>query len=96
MYLTAATVYLPATKCAWQMLLYLTAAAVPGSFYRVGELAGIWSNIRDGEEQGNISRSGITSTNIKMPRCGESPHDRRNFKDSNPLMSSSLVILFGW
>ncbi len=42
------------------MLLYLTATTVPGSFYRVGELAGIGSNIRDGEEQGNISSSAIT------------------------------------
>ncbi len=47
------------------MLLYLTATAVPGSFYRVGELAGIRSNIRDGEEQGNIPRSEITWINIK-------------------------------
>jgi hypothetical protein len=65
------------------MLLYLTAAAVPGSFYRVGELAGIWSNIRDGEEQGNISRSAITSANIKKAKLW------RVTLSISPTMSSS-------
>jgi hypothetical protein len=45
--------------------LHLTAAALPGSFYRVGELAGIWSNIRNGEEQWNIARSVITKNEYK-------------------------------
>jgi hypothetical protein len=53
--------------------LHLTAAALPGSFYRVGELAGIGSNIRDGEEQGNIARSAIAKTKIKRPSFEESP-----------------------
>ncbi len=38
-----------------------------------------------------VGGEGVKTTDSKL-HC---PHGRRNFKDTSPLMSSSLVILFG-